>query len=171
MWWKIGLLRNPEASKQWLGPRQPAKVIVKNRLGKKLKLCVWSNFEGVIQWELVPNGRASLYLRIFIINNWNEFMKFRDGDTQHYLTEIEFSFSRAMRDPMLHEQPWQKFRNWFELNCYNIQLQPWSCAFRLPSVSILGPFLAWRNFENIEVWKLISPNSSHQKAGTGTVAG
>ena len=50
--------RNPNASKQWLGPRPPAKVIVKNRFAPELMLCVWWNFESVIHWEFVPNERA-----------------------------------------------------------------------------------------------------------------
>ena len=36
------------ASKQWLGPRQPAKVMVKkNQFGPKV-MCVWWNIVGVI---------------------------------------------------------------------------------------------------------------------------
>ena len=51
--------RNPDASKQWLGPRQTAKVIVlKNQFGPKVMLCVWWNFGDVIHWEFVPNRRA-----------------------------------------------------------------------------------------------------------------
>ena len=54
----MGYYRNPDASKQWFGPRQPAKIILKNRFDLKILLCVWWNFEGVIHWEFVPNGRA-----------------------------------------------------------------------------------------------------------------
>ena len=51
--------RNPDASKQCLGTRQPAKVMVKkNRFGPKVMLCVWWNFEGAIHWEFAPNRRA-----------------------------------------------------------------------------------------------------------------
>ena len=50
---------NPEASKQWLDPCQLAKVIVKkNWFSPKIMLFVWWNFECVIHWEYVPNGRA-----------------------------------------------------------------------------------------------------------------
>ena len=50
---------NPDTSKQWLGPRQLAKVIVKkNRFGPIVILCVWWNFEGVIHWEFVANGHV-----------------------------------------------------------------------------------------------------------------
>ena len=50
---------DPDASKQWLVPRQPAKVIFKKiRFSPKVMLCVWWNFEGVIHCEFVPNRRA-----------------------------------------------------------------------------------------------------------------
>ena len=56
---------NPNTSKQWLGPCQPAKVIVKNNwFNPNIMLYVWWNFEGVIHWEFVPNGHtvdADLY--------------------------------------------------------------------------------------------------------------
>ena len=52
--------RNPDASNEWLCPRQPAKVIVKiNQFSSKVKMCVWRNFESVILWEIVPNGCAA----------------------------------------------------------------------------------------------------------------
>ena len=42
-------------------------------------LCVWWNFQGVIHWEFVSNGRGVDASTVFILNNWNEFMKLRDG--------------------------------------------------------------------------------------------
>ena len=46
VWWKWVNYRNPNASKEWLDPRQPAKVIIKiNRLYSKVTLCAWWNFE------------------------------------------------------------------------------------------------------------------------------
>ena len=45
----IQYYRNPDASKQWIGPRQTAKVIIKKyRFGPKVMLCVWWRFKGVI---------------------------------------------------------------------------------------------------------------------------
>ena len=133
---------NLDASKEWLGRRQPVKVI-----GKKYfrpKMCVWWNFEGVMLWEFVPNGRAV-----------DAFMKLWNGDTQHSLTES----SRTMRDPILLKQPWQKFRIWEESSCYHIhriaqilrlQNEPWpiSCVEEIS--------------KTLRLWKLVSPNSSHQ---------
>ena len=51
--------RNPGASKQWLGPCHPVKIIVKKNLFGPKVMYVWWNFEGVIHWEFVPNGRAA----------------------------------------------------------------------------------------------------------------
>ena len=59
--------QNPNASKQWLSPRQLAKVIVKkNQFGSKVMFCVWYNFVDVIHWEFVPDRHAivtDLYLQ------------------------------------------------------------------------------------------------------------
>ena len=60
-------------------------------------------------------------MRIFILYNWNEFVKFWYGDIQRKLTEIGFSCSRSMRDSLLHEQTWEKFRNYEESSCYHTQ--------------------------------------------------
>ena len=106
-------------------------------------------------------------MRIFILNNWNEFMKFWDGDKQHQLTEIEFYCSRTTRDPILQEQPWQNLRNWEEPNCYHTQH---TALILHLQITTMVHFLRGRNFENIEVRKWVSPNSSHQKPESGTVA-
>ena len=141
--------RNPDASKQWLGPRQPDKVIVENNRFCPKVMCVWCNFEGVIHWELFETGVQSM--QIFILNNWNEFVKFWDGDIHHWLTEIEFSFSRTMRDPQLHEQSWQKFRNWEESNCYHTHAyNPDLAPSDYHMFRSMAHFLRGRNFESIE---------------------
>lgn len=61
----MGLLvyyRNPDTRKQWLDPDdpgQPANPVVKQKsFESKVMLCVWWNFQGVIHFELVPEGRA-----------------------------------------------------------------------------------------------------------------
>ena len=58
-------LRNSDNSNQWRYPGQPSKPVVKRgRFDQKVMLCVWWNYEGVIHFELVPNGRtvnSSLY--------------------------------------------------------------------------------------------------------------
>ena len=51
--------RNPDMRKQWLDPGQPANPVVKLKsFERKVMLCVWWNFEGVIHFELVPEGQA-----------------------------------------------------------------------------------------------------------------
>ena len=73
--------RNPDASKQWLGPRQPVNVIVKKSVQTQSycvsdgMLKVW--FPGSVFQTSVQS------MRIFILNNWKEFMKFWDGDSLH----------------------------------------------------------------------------------------
>ena len=53
---------NPDKQNQWLEVAQP--VAKRDRFSRKALLCVWWNFEGIIHFELVPNGRtinADLY--------------------------------------------------------------------------------------------------------------
>ena len=51
--------RNPDMRKQWLDPGQPANPVVKQKsFERKVMLCVWWNFEGVVHFELVPEGLA-----------------------------------------------------------------------------------------------------------------
>ena len=51
--------RNADTRKQWLDPGQPANPVVKQKcFERKVMLCVWWNFEGVIHFELVPEGLA-----------------------------------------------------------------------------------------------------------------
>ena len=51
--------RNPDTRKQWLDPGQPANPVVKQKsFDRKVMLCVWWNFEGVIHFELVREGLA-----------------------------------------------------------------------------------------------------------------
>ena len=70
-----------------------------------------------------------------------------------------------------HEQPWQKFRNGEDLNCTTPSIHCF-CAFRLPSVSIPGPFLTWKKFrKHRSCGSGVSPNSSLQKPETGAVEG
>ena len=59
-------------------------------------------------------------------------------------------------DSILHDQLWQKFRNWEKSSCYHTRIQSWSSAFRLPSASIHGPFLAWKKFRNFQLISKLS---------------
>lgn len=50
---------NPDKENQWLDPGQMAEPVPRrDRFSRKTMLCVWWNFEGIIHFELVPNGRA-----------------------------------------------------------------------------------------------------------------
>lgn len=56
---------NPNRRYQWLEPGQKPKAVPKqDRFGKKIMLCVWWNFEGIIHFEVLPEGQtitAELY--------------------------------------------------------------------------------------------------------------
>jgi histone-lysine N-methyltransferase SETMAR len=50
-------LNNPDLQKQWLDKGQlPVPVAKRERFEKKVLLCVWWNYEGLIYYELVPDG-------------------------------------------------------------------------------------------------------------------
>ena len=52
-------LVNHDRSKRWFPKGQtPPSVPKQNPFGKKTMICVWWNFEGILYFELVPNGRA-----------------------------------------------------------------------------------------------------------------
>ena len=52
-------LVNHDRSKRWVPRDQSAPSVPRqNRFGEKVMLCVWWNVEGVLHFELVPNGRA-----------------------------------------------------------------------------------------------------------------
>lgn len=51
--------RNPNTTNQWLTvDALPKPVVKQGRFEQKVMLCVWWNFEGVVHFELVPDGRA-----------------------------------------------------------------------------------------------------------------
>jgi histone-lysine N-methyltransferase SETMAR len=51
--------RNPNNRNQWLQPGQTGTPVVQTgRFERKIMLCVWWNFKGIVHWELVENGRA-----------------------------------------------------------------------------------------------------------------
>jgi histone-lysine N-methyltransferase SETMAR len=52
-------LNNPDLQKQWLHKGQlPVSVAKRERFEKKVLLCVWWNYKGVIYYELVPDGHT-----------------------------------------------------------------------------------------------------------------
>jgi histone-lysine N-methyltransferase SETMAR len=52
-------LNNPDLQKHWLDRGQlPVPVAKRERFGKKVLLCVWWNYKGLIYYELVPVGRT-----------------------------------------------------------------------------------------------------------------
>lgn len=52
-------LNNPDMAKQWLDIRQlPEPVVKRGRFESKVLLCVWWNYEGLVYFETVPDGRT-----------------------------------------------------------------------------------------------------------------
>lgn len=58
-------LYNPDKRKQWvLHDQEAIPVVQQSRFDHKVMICVWWNFEGILHFELIPNGRtinADLY--------------------------------------------------------------------------------------------------------------
>jgi histone-lysine N-methyltransferase SETMAR len=55
---KLIYLNNPDLQKQWLDKGQlPVPVAKRERFKKKVLLCIWWNYKGLIYYELVPDGR------------------------------------------------------------------------------------------------------------------
>lgn len=50
---------NSDLRKQWLNPGELAQPVVKQkRFEQKVMLCVWWNYEGLLHFELIPNGQS-----------------------------------------------------------------------------------------------------------------
>ena len=84
---------------------------------------------------------------IYIHNNWNEFMKFWDRDTQQLVNRNRVLLHYENVRPHTARTTTTKIQKFggIELLPHPV-IQPWSCAFRSPYVSIHGPFLAWKKF-------------------------
>jgi histone-lysine N-methyltransferase SETMAR len=51
-------LNNPDKRKQWVYPGQEVAVVKQDRFGQKVMLCVWWNYQGIVHFELLRDGRA-----------------------------------------------------------------------------------------------------------------
>ena len=140
--------RNLDATKQWLGPRQHAKVIVKKIARPQSNVVCLVEFWSCDSLRVCPNGRA--VDAIFILN-WNEFIKFWDVDIQYLLTEIEFSCSRTPYCTNNHDK--------------NSGLRIIICFIPCPIPCVEE---IWKT---LKLRKGVSPNFPHQKLETCTVAG
>ena len=162
--------RNPDASKQWFGPCQPAKDIVKNKFGPKVILCAWWNFEGVIHQAFVQNGlavEADLYSQQLGIVH--EILRRR------YPALVNRNRVLLQQDnarPHIERATTTKIQ---ELGGIELLPHPTYSPDLAPSdyhlFRSVVHFLRGRNFETLKLWKWVSPNSLHKKPETGTVAG
>jgi histone-lysine N-methyltransferase SETMAR len=56
---KLIYLNNPDLQKQWLDKGQlPVPVVKRERFEKKVLLCIWWNYEGLICYELLPDSHT-----------------------------------------------------------------------------------------------------------------
>ena len=93
------------------------KLLLKNRFGPKVMLCVWWNFEGVIHSKFVPNGRAidaGFYHQQ--LERIREILKLR------YSALVNRNRVLLQQDNARpHTARTQTFVNWEEWNCYLTQ--------------------------------------------------
>ena len=124
------------------------KSSLKNRFGPKVLLCVWWNFEGVIHWEFVPNGRAvdaDIYSQQ--LDRIHEILRRR----YPVLVNRNSSFAAGQCETPYctnnHDKNSEIGRN---RTASTPSIRPWSCAIRLPSVLTMAHCLCGRNLAKIE---------------------
>ena len=148
-----------------------AKVFVKNdRFGPKVILCVWWNFEVVVHWEFVPNGHAvdaelysqqlervheilrrrcpALVNRIWVLLQQDNA---RPHTARTTMTKIEELGGIDLPQHPAYSHDLAPS----DIICFN----PWSISC-VEEIS-----------KTLKLWKLVSPNSLHQKPETGIVTG
>ena len=133
---KLVYYRNPDASEQWLAPRQLVKILVKKSARHQSNVC------------LVKFRRCDS-LGICSKRAWSRCgSSFSTTGTSslNFDTEIELSCSRTMRDPYCTNNHNKTSRIGRNRTVTTLSIQPGSCAFRLPPVSIPDPFLVWKKF-------------------------
>ena len=155
--------RKFDASKQWLRPRQPAKIIVKrNQFGPKVMLWDSWNVEGVVHWEFVPNGSAvdtAIYSQ--------QLERVHDILRQRYPALVNRNRVLLLQDnarPHIARKTMIRIQ---ELGGIELLPHPAYIPDLAPSdyhlFQSMTPFLRTRNFKILKLWKWVSPNSSHQK--------
>ena len=82
-------------------------------------------------------------MRILIFNNGNDLMKFWVGDTQHSLAPGQCETPCCTNN---HDKISGIGRN---QTATTPNIQSWSCALRLPSVSIHGILFTWNKFRKL----------------------
>ena len=106
---------------QWVSSSVPVNLLkspLKNRFGSKI-MCFWWNFESVLRWKFVPNGRAvdaDLYSqqleRVREVLRWSYPSLV---NRNRVLLQQENARPHTARTTMT------KFRNWEDWNCYLTQ--------------------------------------------------
>lgn len=80
--------RNPNNRNQWLCSSHASKPVVKQKQFEQVIMCIWWNFEGVLQFELVSDGHAvntDLYVQQLqrVLVNRRHTLRQHDNATAH----------------------------------------------------------------------------------------
>jgi hypothetical protein len=116
-------------------------VTKRERFGKKVLLCVWWNYEGLIYYELVPDGRtinAEVYSR--------QLEKMYTVLLEKYPALLNGKRVLLQQITLVHTRRRKLFRkpkNWKVLNCYCIPLLVLILSHQTTSVSFCGPVPSW----------------------------
>jgi len=61
---------NVKRKRSWSNHSEPAQTVAKPGLTvRKVLLCIWWNWQGIIYYELLPYG-LTLLIQTFTVNNW-----------------------------------------------------------------------------------------------------
>ena len=106
-------------------------------------LCIWWNFEGVTQWEFVPNGRAvNAHLYSQQLERVHEILRRRCPalvNRNRVLLQHDNARPLTARNTMI------KLRNWEESNCYHTQHTALILHLQITMFRSMAHFLRGRN--------------------------
>ena len=162
--------RNPDASKQWFGPRKLAKVIVKKSILPQTNVVCLVEF-----WRCDSLGvcfkRACSWCGSLFSTTGTSSWKFWDGDTQHRLTERVLLQQDNARSCTTRTILTKIQKLWgIEL----LSHPAYSPDLRLQITICFDPWpisCVEEISKTLKLWKWVSPNSSHQKPEPDNVAG
>jgi len=91
---------NHDRSKRWVPIGQtPPSVPKQNQFGKKIMICVWCNLEGILHFELVPNGRIRHQRSTLPRATWSSLRCAQLKSTQVLFVENALCFNRDNAKP------------------------------------------------------------------------
>jgi histone-lysine N-methyltransferase SETMAR len=115
-------LNNTDLQKQWLDKGQlPALVAKRERFEKKVLLCIWWNYEGLIYYELVPDGRA-ISAEVYSQQLEKMYTVLLEKHPALVNPKARVNFSKITLVHARRRKLFRKSKNWKILNCYRIPL-------------------------------------------------